>query len=423
MTPLEGVTVVALEQAVAGPLATRHLADLGARVIKVERPDGGDFARRYDTAVRGMGSHFVWLNRSKESVSLDLKRREGRDVLNELVARADIFLQNLAPGAAARLGFDAATLVGRHPRLVGCDLSGYGDDGPYRDKRAYDLLVQAESGLVSVTGTPDHPAKAGIPAADIATGMYAYSSILAGLLQRDRTGRGTAIEVTMLEALAEWLGHQVYTALYTATVPSGAGLSHPVICPYDAYPTCDGHQVVVGVQNDREWGRLAVDVLGRPELASDPDFATNVARVRHRARVDSVLTTVISTLTAEEAIDRLVAAGIAHATINTVGDLVAHEQLEARDRWRRIPSPVGELHALLPPGTLGAVAPTMGAVPALGEHSDRVLGELGYDPAGIARLRTLGVLGPGPEGPAVADDTDGAGTGPGRDRPNGGRAT
>ncbi|MBV9291057.1 MAG: CoA transferase, partial [Frankiales bacterium] len=287
--PLDGFLVVALEQAVAAPLASRHLADLGARVVKLERVDGGDFARSYDHAVRGLASHFVWLNRGKESVAVDLKDPTGRDILGRLIARADVFLHNLGPGAVDRLGFPAADLRARHPRLVVCAMSGYGSTGPYRDKRAYDLLVQSEAGLVAVTGTPQHPAKAGIPVADIASGMYAFSTTLAALLHRERTGAGTAFEVTMFDALVEWMGHPIYATDHSGEPPPRAGLSHPVIAPYDAYPTADGHEVVVGVQNDREWARLATQVLERPELAVDEDFRTNVARVRNRAAVDAAV--------------------------------------------------------------------------------------------------------------------------------------
>src|SRR3954467_11856105 len=271
MLPLDGMLVVAVEQAVAAPLATRHLADLGARVVKIERPDGGDFARHYDHAVNGLASHFVWLNRGKESIALDLKDPVSADVLERLLARADVFLHNLGPGAVDRLGFSSERLREVYPRLVICAMSGYGSTGPYRDKRAYDLLVQSEAGLVSVTGTAEHPAKAGIPVADIASGMYAFSNVLAALLHRERHGTGSAFEVTMFDALVEWMGHPVLATDHTGEPPPRVGLSHPVIAPYDAYPTADGHEVVVGVQNDREWVRLAREVLGRPDLAEDPD--------------------------------------------------------------------------------------------------------------------------------------------------------
>ena len=391
MLPLDGLVVVALEQAVAAPLATRHLADLGARVIKVERIDGGDFARHYDHAVRGMASHFVWLNRGKESVAIDLKHEEGRELLASLLARADVFLHNLGPGAVDRLGFAAAELLARHPRLVVCAMSGYGSTGPYRDKRAYDLLVQSETALVSVTGSPDHPAKAGIPVADIASGMYAFANVLAALLRRERTGEGASFEVTMFDALVEWMGHPIYVTESTGDAPPRAGLSHPVIAPYDAYPTADGHEVVIGVQNDREWVRLASQVLRRPELATDPRFATNVARVRHRPDVDAAVAAAVATMTADEAVRALDAARIASARLNTVGDLLAHPQLDARDRWREVVTPVGPVRALRSPVEPTGESPML-PVPDLGAHTDAVLAELGLDAARIRSLREAGVV-------------------------------
>ncbi|HET7310344.1 MAG TPA: CaiB/BaiF CoA-transferase family protein [Mycobacteriales bacterium] len=383
--------VVALEQAVAAPLATRHLADLGARVIKLERTDGGDFARSYDHAVRGLASHFVWLNRGKESFAVDLKSESGREILRRLIERADVFLHNLGPGAVERLGFGADELRARHPRLVVCTMSGYGSTGPYRDKRAYDLLVQSEAGLVALTGTPEHPAKAGIPVADIASGMYAFSNVLAALLHRERTGEGTAFEVTMLDALIEWMGHPLYVAEHTGEDPPRAGLSHPVIAPYDAYPTADGHEIVIGIQNDREWVRLAGEVLGRPELATHPDFATNVARVRNREAVDAAVAEAMAKLPVEEAIRALDDARIASARLNTVSEVLGHPQLAARDRWRETTTPVGVVRALR-----SAVEPVgespMGPVPALGEHTDPVLMEIGFDSQQVAQLRADGVV-------------------------------
>ena len=390
--PLEGMLVVALEQAVAAPLASRHLADLGARVVKLERVDGGDFARSYDHAVRGMASHFVWLNRGKESVALDLKTAAGREVLARLLARADVFLHNLGPGAVERLGFGADILRERHPRLVVCTMSGYGSTGPFRDKRAYDLLVQSEAGLVAVTGTPDHPAKAGIPVADIASGMYAFGNILAALIHRERTGEGAAFEVTMLDALVEWMGHPLYVAEHTGEDPPRAGLSHPVIAPYDAYPTADGHEVVIGIQNDREWVRLATDVLGRQELATDPDFATNVARVRNRAAVDEAVATAMAKLSVDDAIQALDDARIASARLNAVSEVLDHPQLAARDRWRQTMTPVGEVRALR-----SAIEPVgespMGPVPGFGEQTDAVLGELGYTDEDVEAMRAEGIVG------------------------------
>jgi crotonobetainyl-CoA:carnitine CoA-transferase CaiB-like acyl-CoA transferase len=383
--------VVSIDQAVAAPLAARHLADLGARVVKVERPDGGDFGRHYDRAVRGMASHFVWLNRGKESVAVDLKSEEGREVLGRLLERADVFLHNLGPGAVERLGFGPDVLLERHPQLVVCTMSGYGSTGPFRDKRAYDLLVQSEAGLVSITGVPDHPAKAGIPVADIAAGMYALTNILGALMARERFGGGAAFEVTMLDSLTEWMGHPLYVADHTGEQPPRVGLSHPVIAPYDAYPTSDGHEIVLGVQNDREWTRLAAEVLQQPELAVDPEFATNVARVRNRRRVDELVAAAMATRTIDEAVAALDAAQIANARLNLMGDVVAHPQLAARDRWRDVHTPVGTVR-----GLRSAVEPTgevpLAPVPALGEHTDAVLAELGYESEQIGRLRAAGVV-------------------------------
>jgi itaconate CoA-transferase len=390
--PLDGMLVVALEQAVAAPLASRHLADLGARVVKLERVDGGDFARSYDHAVRGLASHFVWLNRGKESVAVDLKDPRGRDVLARLLAHADVFLHNLGPGAVDRLGFPADELRRLHPRLVVCAMSGYGSTGPYRDKRAYDLLVQSEAALVAVTGTPEQPAKAGIPVADIASGMYAFANTLAALLRRERTGEATAFEVTMFDALVEWMGHPVYATDNGGEAPPRVGLSHPVIAPYDAYPTADGHEVVIGVQNDREWARLASEVLGRPELAVDPDFATNVARVRNRQAVDDAVAAAMAGLTVEAAVEALDRARIASARLNTVPELITHPQLVARDRWRETQTPAGPVRALRSAVEPVGEAP-LGPVPALGEHTDAVLAGLGYSPAEVAALREAGVVG------------------------------
>lgn len=391
MLPLEGFTVVSLEQAVAAPLATRHLADMGARVVKIERVDGGDFARAYDTSVRGMGSHFVWLNRGKESVALDVKSPEGLALLRELIGRADVFVQNLAPGAAARLGLSAEELRAGRPELVVVDMSGYGSSGPYRDRRAYDLLVQSETGLVSITGTPAAPAKTGIPTADIAAGMYTYSGVLAALLRHGRTGEGAHIEVSMFDAVAEWMGHPVYLAAHTGRQPPRTGLSHPVIAPYDAYPTSDG-EVLIGIQNDRGWVRLVTEVLGRPELATDPRYATNVARVENRAEVDEAVAAGTRTMTSEELVRRLDAANIASAKLNTVPELITHPQLSTRDRWRPVDTPVGTIDALLPPATFDDVEARMGDVPALGAHTAAVLAELGRSEAEVAELAERSVV-------------------------------
>lgn len=391
--PLDGITVVAVEQAVSAPFATRQLADLGARVIKVERVDGGDFARGYDTAARGLASHFVWCNRGKESIALDLKDPRGLDVVRRLVADADVFVQNLAHGAAARLGLDAATLCAAHPRLVAVDISGYGGSGPYSDKRAYDMLVQCEAGLVSVTGTPEQPVKAGIPAADIAAAMYAFSGVLAALVRRGTTGRGGPVEVSMLEALAEWMGHPLHHALHGGEPPARTGLAHVVIAPYDAYPTADGGRVLLSVQNDREWRRLAEQVMGRPELGTDPVYATNAARVAHRERTDALVAEALAALDAEEALARLEKAGIACARLRDVRELAEHPQLAARERWRQVGSPAGPLQALLPPITLpGGDEARMGDVPALGQHTGALLRAVGMTDDEIAALRRDGVV-------------------------------
>ncbi|MFJ8666952.1 CaiB/BaiF CoA transferase family protein [Streptomyces sp. NPDC093600] len=391
--PLKGITVVAVEQAVAAPFATRQLADLGARVVKIERPDGGDFARGYDTAARGLASHFVWCNRGKESVAVDLKDARGLALVRRLVAGADVFVQNLAQGAAARLGLDAATLCAAHPRLIAVDVSGYGPGGPYAHRRAYDMLVQCEAGLVSVTGTEERPVKSGIPAADIAAGMYAYAGVLAALVRRGTTGRGGPVEVSLLDALAEWMGHPLHHGMHGGTPPARTGLAHAVIAPYDAYPTADGSLVLLSVQNDREWRRLAEQVMGRAELADDPAFATNAARVAGRERTDAVVAAALAPLTAAEALARLDAAGIACARLNTVADLAEHPQLAARDRWRSVDSPVGPLRSLLPPVVFpDGPEPGMGRIPALGEDTERVLGELGVTSAELGVLRAEGVV-------------------------------
>ncbi|MEE1752469.1 CaiB/BaiF CoA transferase family protein [Streptomyces sp. SP18CS02] len=391
--PLEGVTVVAVEQAVSAPFATRQLADLGARVIKVERPDGGDFARGYDTAAGGLASHFVWCNRGKESVAVDLKDPRGLEVVRRLVAGADVFVQNLAQGAAARLGLDAATLCAGDPRLIAVDISGYGAGGPYAHKRAYDMLVQCEAGLVSVTGTPEQPVKAGIPAADIAAAMYAFSGVLAALLRRATTGLGGPVEISMLEALTEWMGHPLHHGMHGGEAPARTGVAHAVIAPYDAFSTADDGLVLLSVQNDREWRRLAEQVLGRPELGVDPAYATNTARVAHREQTDAVVAEALASMGTAEAIGLLDTAGIACARLNSVADVAAHPQLAARGRWREVDTPVGPLRAMLPPITLpdGPEA-RMGAVPALGEHTDAVLEELGVDAGERSVLRRDGVV-------------------------------
>jgi itaconate CoA-transferase len=392
MLPLSGVTVVALEQAVAGPFATRQLADLGARVIKIERPGTGDFARHYDETVRGMSSHFVWLNRSKESLSLDLKHPQATDIMHRLLARADIFVQNLVPGACERLGLGVETLRARYPRLIICSISGYGSTGPYRDKKAYDLLVQCETGLVSITGTPEAPAKAGISVADIAAGMYAYSGVLTALYQRERTGLGTAIEVSLFEALGEWMGYPAYFTAYGGHEPPRAGASHATIAPYGPFRCAGGHEVNLAVQNEREWQRFCAQVLERPELATDPRFHVNSQRMAHRDDLHAIVEAAFAQLAADEVVSRLDRAQIANARMNSVHEFWEHPQLAARQRWRTVESPAGPLQALIPPVTQAGVEPRMDAVPAVGEHTESLLAELGYDAAAIGRLRDAGAV-------------------------------
>jgi itaconate CoA-transferase len=373
--PLTGLVVVAVEQAVAAPFATRQLADLGARVIKIERPGVGDFARGYDRAVHGQSSHFVWLNRGKESIELDVK--QDTHVLRALVSRADVFVQNLAPGAAARLGFDSASLTSQYPRLITCDISGYGSDGPYRDRKAYDLLIQSEAGLVSITGTPSSPAKVGIAAADIAAGMYAYSGILTALYDRSQTGRGCAIEVSMLEALGEWMGFPYYYGTYGGTPPIRSGVHHATIAPYGAYRAGDGTVVQLGIQNEREWLEFCTTVLLMPHVATDARFASNSSRLAHRAELDAVIDSVFGGLTGAALVGRLESARIAFGQQRTVAEFAEHPQLRERDRWRTVRTPGGDVRALLPPVTVRGREAEMGAVPALGQHTQDVLRWLG----------------------------------------------
>jgi itaconate CoA-transferase len=376
--PLEGVTVVSLEQAVAVPFATRQLADLGARVIKVERPSVGDFARGYDETVMGMSSHFVWLNRSKESLALDLRQDEAKEILRRLVARADVFVQNLAPGAAARLGFGAEELRGEHPRLVYCSISGYGEEGPYTEKKAYDLLVQCEAGLVSITGTPETPSKVGISAADIAAGMYAYSGVLSALFRRERMGVGATLEVSMLEALGEWMGFPAYFAGYGGEEPRRSGAAHSAIAPYGPFECGDGEVIFLGIQNEREWKKFCEEVLGREGMAKDHRFDKNSGRVENRDELYAEIESVFSGLSSEEVIERLEGAGVANARMRTVRQFLDHPQLEARNRWREFGSPVGSLRGLLPPATLNGAEPVMTPIPEVGEHNEKLLVELGY---------------------------------------------
>ena len=376
MLPLDGITVVTCEQAVAAPLATRHLADLGARVIKIERPGGGDFARGYDETVHGLSSHFVWLNRSKESVVLDLKSPDAIDTVLRLLDRADVFVQNFAPGAAERLGLGAAALRARFPRLVTCSISGYGGSGPFRDAKAYDLLIQSEAGLVSVTGTADAPAKSGIPAADIGAGMYAFSGILAALYERERTGVGTDLEVSLFDALVEWMGYPLYYAGYGGTPPARAGTDHAAIAPYGTFAAGDGTEVVLAIQNEREWAQFCTQVLQRPDLATDARFDSGARRVAHRPALHTEIDAVFAALTGAQVTERLAGARIAHARRRELAEVLDHPQLAARDRWTTVDSPVGPLRAVLPPITLPGRQPRMGAVPALGEHTEAVLREL-----------------------------------------------
>lgn len=390
MLPLSGITVVSLEQAVAAPLATRHLADWGARIIKVERPGSGDFARAYDTTVKGQASHFVWLNRSKESLSLDLKHPLALQALKALIGRADIFVQNLAPGAAERLGLGSAALRQENPRLITCSISGYGSSGPYRDKKAYDLLVQAETGVISVTGTEETPSKVGISVADIACGMYAYSGILTALFARERTGEGAALEVSLFDALAEWMGYPAYYGGYGGTQPARTGASHAAIAPYGPFAAGDGRQVYLAIQNDREWVNFCSTVLVQPELTGDPRFVSNAARVRHRDEMRAVIERAFATRTAEQVVELLDGADIANGQMRTVAQFLEHPQLQARNRFRDIPTPGGDIWALLPPVTIEGVEPHLSGIPAVGQHTDALLTEAGLTAGQIAKLRTEG---------------------------------
>jgi itaconate CoA-transferase len=392
MRPLEGITVVSLEQVIAGPFATRQLAELGARVIKIERPGGGDAARGYDGTVQGMSSHFVWVNRSKESLSLDVKHPEARAVLAKLLQKADVFLQNLAPGAADRLGLGAAELRAMHPRLVWCGISGYGPSGPYAEKKAYDLLVQCEAGLLSVSGTPEAPSKAGIPVADIAAGMYALSSILAALLRRSRTGQGATLDITMFEALGEWMGFPGYFTAYGGSPPPRSGAHHATIVPYGPFRAGDGGTIFLSVQNEREFARFCDAVLRSESLKTDGRFSSGPARLQNREAMHAEIERVFSKLKTEEVIGRLEAAGIANARLNNMQEFWDHPQFKARNRWARVGSPGGEIDALKPPFNIDAFEPRMDAVPALGSHTRAILQELGYLPAQIDRLASEGAV-------------------------------
>jgi itaconate CoA-transferase len=387
MLPLEGITVVSLEQAVAAPFATRQLADLGARVVKVERPGVGDFARGYDETVKGLSSHFVWLNRSKESLTLDIKQPGAKEVLNRLLESADVFIQNLAPGAAERLGLGGVRLRRDHPRLIVCDVSGYGSSGPYRDKKAYDLLLQCETGLVSITGAPDIPSKVGISIADIACGMYAYTGILTALYTREKTGEGVVFEVSLFEALGEWMGFPAYFTAYGGKQPPRTGASHAAIAPYGPFTAGDGKAVFLGIQNKREWARFCASVLEQPEVATDPRFDSNSKRVANGEDLRAIIEGVFQNSTADKIVERLDAAQIACARMNTVQEFVDHPQLAARDRWREVDSPVGLLRALIPPVTVQGAESFMGPIPEVGEHTGKILAELGYDEDAVAALQ------------------------------------
>jgi len=389
--PLQGVTVVAVEQAVAGPFATRQLADLGARVIKIERPDGGDFARAYDVTVKGMASHFVWLNRSKESLTLDLKRPEAMRVIERLLENADVFLQNLAPGAIDRLGLGADALRRRYPRLIICNLSGYGTSGPYADKKAYDLIIQSEVGMLAVTGTEDTPSKVGVSIADISAGMYAYSGILTALLARKDSGEGTVVDVALIDTLGEWMSYAAYYTQYGGTPPPRSGASHATIAPYGSYRTCDG-AIIIAVHNKVEWTEFCSRVLQQPALAEDPRFQTNVLRVQHREALTEAIEAALMHLPSAEVLRRLETASIANARVNSIDEYLQHPQLAARDCWREIESPSGPIRALVPPVRLQDVEPAMGAVPALGQHSRAILEQLQFDRDTIARWARDGVI-------------------------------
>jgi itaconate CoA-transferase len=390
--PLDGITVVSLEHAIAAPFCTRQLADLGARVIKIERPGVGDFARGYDQRVNGMSSHFAWVNRSKESLTLDLKHLGALGVLKQLIGRADVLVQNLAPGAAGRMGLGFEDLCTLHPQLVVCDISGYGDDGPYRDKKAYDLLIQSEAGFLSVTGTPAEPSKAGNSIADIAAGMYAYSSILAALLQRGKTALGSHIDVSMLESLGEWMGYPLYYTYEGAPPPPRSAASHATIYPYGPFVAGDGSTVMLGLQNEREWQVFCKGVLRQGALAADVRFDTNSRRNEHRAALKKIILDTFAHLTGAEVLQRLDDAQIANAKVNDMAGLWAHPQLAARERWRTVASPVGNIPALLPPGRHSSFDYRMDAIPAVGEHTQAILRELGHNDAAIAALQHAGAI-------------------------------
>lgn len=392
MLPLEGITVVSLEQAVAAPFATRQLADLGARVIKVERPGSGDFARDYDSTVNGMSSHFVWINRSKESIALDLKQDYGKAVLDKILSKADVFIQNLAPGAVDRLGFGADELKEKYPQLIICGISGYGSYGPYMDKKAYDLIIQCEAGLVSITGTEDTPSKAGISIADIAAGMYAYSGILTALISRFRTGKGKVLEVSMLEALGEWMGYPLYYSGYGGSDPKRTGASHATIYPYGPFLAADQKMIFLAVQNEREWVSFCTGVLELEHLAADSKFNNNSKRLANKDILKNIIQDIFVKLDSKTIIERLESTKIANAHLNTIQDFLNHSQLAARNRWREVDSPVGKIKALIPPVTFEDVEPVMEAIPAVGEHTETILREFGFDQKDIEKYKAINVF-------------------------------
>lgn len=392
MRPLDGITVIALEQVIAGPFATRQLAELGARVIKIERPQGGDPARGYDSTVKGLSSHFAWVNRSKESLTLDVKRREAKEILARLIEKADVFLHNLAPGAVERLGLGADELRRRDPRLIWCGISGYGPAGPYASKKAYDLLVQCEAGLLSVTGTPETPVKAGIPAADIAAGMYAFASILAALVRRMRSNEGATIDVTMLESLGEWMGFPSLFTAYGGAAPPRSGPYHATIVPYGPFTAGDGETLFLGVQNEREFAAFCDRVLEKPSLKSDERFSSGPARFRNREAFHREVESVFRGLRANEIVARLEAADIANARLNDMLGFWRHPQLEARARWAKVGSPAGALDMLKPPFNLSGFEPRMEPIPALGEHTRAILGELGYAKEALDAFAVSGTI-------------------------------
>lgn len=392
MRPLDGTLVISFEQAVAAPVCTRHLADQGARVIKIERPGVGDFARAYDDRVNGLASYFVWANRSKESLTLDVKKAGARQILDALLEKADVVVQNFAPGATARLGLSYDALSIRDPRIVVCDISGYGADGPYRDRKAYDLMIQAEAGLLDVTGVEEHMARCGFSAADVAGGMYAYSGVLSALLLRERTGQGSHVEISLLEALSEWMGNPMYYAYEGRPAARRSGAHHPSIAPYGPVRAGDGEIVMIGLQNEREWKVFCRDVLGEPALEADPRFSSNNDRTANRIELEGLIDKAIAGFTGDAIMERLQAAGLACAKVNSPSALWKHPQLAARKRWRQVGSPAGELAALLPPATNSAYEARMEEIPALGAHTDEILIELGFEAEEIAQFRVSGTI-------------------------------